>query len=108
MTHSEGGENRFSHRLPTRLEFGNLTLKRGMLFNSEVIEWVANTLDNYLIEPTDVSVILMDPGSENDLAKWTFVKAYPIKWDIGSFNSTDNSIVVETLELTYQYFRKDF
>lgn len=105
-THSEGGENRFSHRLPTRLEFGNLTMKRGMFMNTSVIDWIQKTLDNYEIKPLDVRVILLDPAGIIQAA-WIFIKAYPIKWDVSSFNATDNSVVVETLEFTYQYFLKE-
>lgn len=104
-SYAEGGENRFSHKLPTRAEFGNLTLKRGMLLDSAVIDWVRDGIENYVIRPIDLSVVLLNPKSEI-VARWEFVKAWPLKWDVSGFNSTDNNVVTETLELAYQYFRR--
>ena len=36
-TLEEGGENRFSHRLPTTPKYPNLVLKRGMLIGSGLL-----------------------------------------------------------------------
>ena len=35
----EGGENRFTHKLPVRTKYADLVLKRGMLTDSDVIKW---------------------------------------------------------------------
>ena len=43
----EGGENRFSHRLPTRAKYSNLTLKRGLLTESGLIDWCRNAIENF-------------------------------------------------------------
>ncbi|MCG8699913.1 MAG: phage tail protein, partial [Bacteroidales bacterium] len=35
----EGGENRFKHQLPQRPEYSGLTLKRGVLLKSKLVDW---------------------------------------------------------------------
>ena len=35
----EGGENRFTHKLPVRTKYADLVLKRGMLTDSSVTDW---------------------------------------------------------------------
>ncbi|CAL2062760.1 phage tail protein [Tenacibaculum sp. 190524A05c] len=100
---AEGGENRFKHKIPVRSKFPNLVLKRGMLMDSEVIKWCKKALENFEIEPVDINVMLLDENHEA-LQTWNIVKAYPIKWSVGDFNAEENKLVIETIELTYQYF----
>lgn len=100
----EGGENRFIHQLPTRVDFQSLTLKRGMITDSIVIEWVRNTLENFEFVPIDVMVSLL--GSDHQpIRSWQIKNAWPKKWTISDFNAQENNIVIETLELEYNNFR---
>jgi len=101
----EGGENRFSHKLPSRAKYNNLVLKRGMLTNSQLIDWIKDAVENFNFLPVEVIVKLLNENHE-PLVSWSFTKVWPVKWSISDFKSTDNSIVVETLELAYNYFRK--
>jgi phage tail-like protein len=101
----EGGENRFSHRLPTRAKYSNLVLKRGMLTDSGLIEWFVDAIENFEFTPATVVVKLLDHDHE-PLVTWNFIKAWPVKWVVSDFKATENSIVVETIELAYQYFRR--
>jgi phage tail-like protein len=101
----EGGENRFEHRLPARGKFGNLVLKRGLLTESGVIEWIKNAIENFEFKPADVLVSLLDEEHQ-PLASWTFIAAWPVKWSLGAFDAKKNEVVVETLELAYRYFTK--
>jgi hypothetical protein len=45
----------------------------------------------------------------NDLhlpvATWHVFNAYPIKVNISEFNAEQNTLVIETLELAYQYYK---
>ncbi|HEY4591968.1 MAG TPA: phage tail protein [Thermoanaerobaculia bacterium] len=35
------------------------------------------------------------------------VNAYPTKWAVADLNATGNTVVIETLQLFYQYFTLD-
>ncbi|HEX7904851.1 MAG TPA: phage tail protein [Chitinophagaceae bacterium] len=100
-----GGENRFSYRLPTRARFSNLVLKRGMLKDSELISWFSKAIQDFEFKPVDVSVYLLNEEHEIS-ASWIFTRAYPVKWVISDLKAQENSIVVETIELCYQFFRR--
>ncbi len=100
-----GGENRFSYRLPTRARFSNLVLKRGMLKDSELISWFSKAIHDFEFKPVDVSVFLLNEEHEIS-ASWIFTRAYPVKWVISDLKAQENSIVVETIELCYQFFRR--
>lgn len=99
----EGGENRFTHKLPVRTKFADLVLKRGMLTDSEVTKWCLAAFRDRDFRPTDISVILMNEKGE-PLRTWNVVHAIPKKWLVTDLNANDNAIVVETLELMYRYF----
>jgi len=99
----EGGENRFEHKLPVRTRYSDLILKRGLLTDSEVIRWFLKAFNDREFKPSDVSVILLNEKGE-PLKTWNVVHAIPRKWMISDLSSTENAIVVETLELTYRYF----
>jgi phage tail-like protein len=101
--YKEGGENRFTHKLPVRTKYSDLVLKRGMLAGSETVGWFLDAFRERIFTPKAVTVILMNEQGE-PLRTWNVVHAVPKKWTVSDFNANENSIVVETLELTYQYF----
>ena len=102
---TEGGENRFVHRLPTRAKYSNLVLKRGMLNDSKLIQWFRDAVESFTFEPVDVLVTLLNEKNE-PLAGWSFVNTWPVKWTISDFKAQEGAIVVETIELAYKYFTR--
>lgn len=101
--YKEGGENRFTHKLPVRTKYADLVLKRGMLTGSATVQWFLDAFRERIFQPKTVTVTLMNEMSE-PLRTWSVAHAVPKKWTVSDFNAGENSIVVETLELTYQYF----
>jgi len=99
----EGGENRFEHKLPTRTKFSDLSLKRGMLTDSEVIKWVKKALFDREFKPAQIIITLLNPEHQ-PLKVWKVNNAWPRKWSVSDLNANENSIVVETLELCYSFF----
>jgi phage tail-like protein len=104
-TYQEGGENRFTHRLPQRASYENLVLKRGMLIGSELIAWFKAALEDFKFSPKNVSVTLMN-SDHKPLEQWLFYRAWPTKWNVDGFDAEKGAIVIETVELSYQYFER--
>lgn len=100
---AEGGENRFKHKIPVRTKYPNLVLKRGLLVNSEIISWCRSAMEDFDFLPVDIVVKLLNEKHE-PLLSWNVVHAYPVKWSISDFNAEENKLVIETLELNYNYF----
>jgi phage tail-like protein len=101
----EGGLNEYVHRLPTGAKYGNLVLKRGFLTTSEVTAWCRRAIEEFVFEPRDVLVTLLDERHE-PLAGWTFLRAYPVKWSVSDLKAQDNAIAVESMELSYRMMRR--
>jgi phage tail-like protein len=103
----EGGENRFAYRLPRYVNYSNLVLKRGLVPNgSALTRWAAEALGGGLalpIETKDLKISLLnDKGTP--MASWTFQRTYPLRWELAAFNSKGSEVLIETLELAYNYF----
>ena len=105
FTFNEGGENRFVHRLPDRVTYEKLVLKRGMLVGSKMISWFKDAVESFIFDPKDITVTLLNSEHE-PLESWSFVKAYPVKWSISNFNAQQNEVVIETIDLSFQYFTR--
>lgn len=103
---AEGGENRFVQKFPTRAKYPELVLKRGLLKNSEVLKWVRGCIEDFDIQPKNLDINLLNEEHE-PLMTWHVINAYPIKWTVSDLNATSNAVVIETLQLFYQYFNLD-
>jgi phage tail-like protein len=103
----EGGENRFKHRLPTGAKYTNLVLKRGLVVESSpFFQWCSTTIQGNLVKaivPSGILVALLDENGA-PLRTWSVVNAWPVKWSVSDFNAMDGQVVIETLEIAYQYF----
>jgi phage tail-like protein len=102
-THKEGGENTYTHRFPGRISYGNLTLKRGMLIGSDLIQWFKIATELFVFAPRDITVSLLDETGK-PLDQWVFRNAWPKGWDIESFNAESSQVAVEKIMFSYQYF----
>lgn len=102
----EGGENRFIQKYPTQTRYTELILKRGLLTNSSITDWIRRSLEEMDIQPKNVDIKLLNNAHE-PLITWHLVNAYPTKWSVSDFNATNNAIVVESLQFYYQYFTID-
>jgi phage tail-like protein len=100
---AEGGENRFKHKLPLKTKFPNLVLKRGLMAGSALIKWCREAIEDFNIVPTDLTISLLNEKHE-PLMTWNVVHAYPIKWAITDFSAEESKLVIETIELAYNYF----
>lgn len=103
----EGGENRYVHRLPRHAKYSNLVLKRGVVPKlSFLSEWFGLTIGASLslpIVPLNVIVMLLNEDGWPIVA-WFFAGAYPIRWEMAPMDSLENRILIERLELSYNYF----
>jgi phage tail-like protein len=103
---AEGGENRFVQKYPTRAKYPELVLKRGLLVSSKVVDWIRTSIEDYDIQPKNVDIKLLNEEHQ-PLMTWHVVGAFPTKWAVSDLNATNNAVVVESLQLYYQYFRLD-
>lgn len=106
----EGGENRYVYRLPKAVKHPMLILKRAIAdTGSPLVQWCRAVLEGDLsnpIQPRLLHVYLLNPEGE-PLRSWSIVNAYPVHWEIDGFNSTKNTVAIETIKLSYLYSQRD-
>lgn len=100
----EGGENRFTHQLPKGLKFSDLVLKRGKFLGSGVLHWARAAVERFEFKPTNVMISLLNADTV-PLYNWYVVNAVPKQLQISGIDAMNNQIVVESLTLSYQYFK---
>jgi phage tail-like protein len=98
---NEGGQNLYSHQLPTRVQYENLVLERGMAVGSLLVAEFNATMSLFKFNPSNVLVTLLDE-SGLPISGWLFMTAYPVTWTISDFAADQNEVVIETMELSYQ------
>ena len=99
----EGGQNRFTHQLPIRNRYTDITLKRGLFIGSGITLWCKNAIENFVFVPTNVLISLLT-SEHLPLQSWYVINAIPKKIQVSNFNAQENSVVVESLVLSYNYF----
>lgn len=106
----EGGENSFVHKLPGRMTWPNLVLKRGITQNDALIKWANKSSGeqfaangNKLTRST-AAITLIGPSGQR-LRAWNFDGAFPVKWTGPSFAVESNDMAVEQLEIAHHGFR---
>jgi len=99
----EGGQNRFTWQLPKKTRYSDITLKRGLFTGSKVLRWCKDAIENFIFLPGNITISLLNEKHE-PVQSWFVASAIPKKWSISGFNAQENSIVVESITLSYRYF----
>ncbi len=104
-TVKEGGENRFEHVIPVRRKYGPLILKRGILAfaESDITKWLKDAFDNENVEPIATVHIMLLNEAHEPLLHWTINNVWPRSWKVGELNAERGEVLIETLELNYNY-----
>lgn len=95
----EGGQNTYVHLLPGPRKSGRVTLKRGFTVEKELMKWYTDVLQGKVKDATrSISIVLFD-SKGNQLGRWDFTKAYPVKWTGPTLKSDAGAVAIEQLDL---------
>jgi len=102
----EGGNNEFIHKLPGRMKFTNITLKRGVTDNKQFSSWRPKVEGGKItVERKNISIILFSHSGET-VKTWEVTDAYPVKWTGPDMRASSMDVAIETLELAHQGWRE--
>ncbi|HEX8852105.1 MAG TPA: phage tail protein, partial [Pyrinomonadaceae bacterium] len=104
VDYREGTDPNHKRKLTGLNTFSNVTLKWGITDSDELWKWRQTVVDGRA-ERKNGSIVLLDEAG-NEKVRWNFLNAWPTKWTGPSFNATDNSVAVETLELALEELKK--
>jgi len=103
--YQEGGLNEYSHKLPGRTKYSNITLKRGFALSNELHKWYQEMEECLLtgkkIDRKQVTITLYSSTSQDKAMTWTLNDAFPVKWSGPAFKTGEAAISIETLEFAH-------
>jgi phage tail-like protein len=97
----EGGNNGRQIRLTGPLNYGQLTLKRGMTAAFDLWNWFSQILTNPALR-ADAEVVLLAADGTTERARFVLTRCLPIKLKAPTLNAKDGTIAIEELQLAYE------
>ncbi|MEE9591593.1 MAG: phage tail protein [Thermodesulfobacteriota bacterium] len=98
--YKEGGVNDRVHKFPTRAEFSNITLKKGMRLTDELWKWHYEFVQG-IGKRKDGKITLKSENGE-PVKVWYFKRGLPLKWTGPDLNATQNALALEALEISHE------
>ncbi len=90
-------------KVPGRLKWGDITLKRGLTSNLELWKWRKMVEDGDVKGSRKNGSIIMFDQSLKPVAQWDFKNAWPSKISGPSPKSDSNELVVEEMTIVHEY-----
>jgi len=112
MTYAEGGAL-VPQKEPGLGSFDNITLARGMSYDTDLYDWLLDVLDIMAKVPTGVGKI--SPADRRNLTinqrerddtpavAFRVYNAFPASLDMGDWNNEESGVKIETLELAIHF-----
>lgn len=93
-------------KLPGRLKWENITLKRGVTSNMDIWDWRKQVEDGDVESARrDGSIVMYDQNLE-EVARWNFERAWPVKVTGPQPKADSNEISLEELTLAHEYIER--
>jgi len=103
--YKEGGNNKTTLKFPEHASYGNVTLKRGVTFSTELIDWQLEISQGEFskrpVEGSNFAIILMDEVGV-DVQRWNLIRAFPVKWTGPDLKANASEIAIESLEIAHE------
>ena len=97
----EGGNNGKQLRLTGPVNFGMLTLKRGMTASFDLWHWFDKMLTNPALR-ADAEVVLFAGDGAAERARFVLSRCVPVKLKAPALSAKDGMVAIEELQLAYE------
>ncbi len=102
---TEGGNNESTIKMPGRLTWPNLVLKRGITDDDELLSWIttcASAIGGEVSKST--GSVTLYTGTHTEFRRWEFRDAMPVRWTGPQFAASGNALASEELEVCHGGF----
>ncbi len=93
-------------KIPGRLKWGDITLKRGITSTMDIWDWRKQVEDGDIEGARHNGSIFMFDRSYATVAQWDFERGWPVKVSGPSLKSDSNEFGIEELTLTHEGLRR--
>lgn len=106
--YKEGGVNGHVHQLPGRMTWPNITLKRGITVDDNLLAWFHRATGEGFaakgkVERSTAAITLVSRTGKR-LRAWNLIDAVPVKWSGPTLAASSNDAPVEELEVAHHGF----
>ena len=105
IEYRNGSEDITVRKLPGLKKFSNITLKRGVIGDTTLWNWLNSVLTGHVIR-ADGTITLLDE-SRQPVMRWKFRRGWPCKWEGPRFLAESNDVALESLEICHEGLELD-
>lgn len=99
---SSDSDKNFFRKIPGRMKWNDITLKRGMTDSLDMWEWRKMVEDGKVEDARRDGSIVMYDGQGSEIGRWNFLRAWPTKISGPSTNAGGNEPAIEELAITHE------
>jgi phage tail-like protein len=97
-----GGRTQIIKKIPGRLKWGDIILKRGMTADLDFFDWRKLVEDGQMdLARKNGSVVALD-ASGHEVARWNFVNGWPSKYHVGTLDTRPGEGTWEVVTLAVE------
>lgn len=93
-----------TRKRPGRINFGDITLKRGLSADNALVEWY-QTVVNGAVERKSGSIVIYDQVS-SEIGRWNFENAWISKWSASDLDAGSDDIMIEEITIAHEYMER--
>ena len=93
-------------KIPGRLKWENIVLKRGITSNMDIWDWRKMVEDGDVAGARQNGSVVMYDQTLAEVARWNFENAWPVKVTGPSVKSDGNEIGVEELTIAHEFIER--
>ena len=100
------GKQEIVIKLPGRLKWENITLKRGITSSMDIWDWRKQVEDGDVEGARHSGSVTMYNHKADAVARWEFEKAWPVKVTGPQPKADSNEIGIEELTIAHEYIKR--
>ena len=89
-----------TNKVPGLTTYANITLRTGMTDDSELYEWMKQSVDGKT-KRKHGSIILLDEAGEEKI-RWDFERAFVVDWSGPNFNAGASEVAIESITIAHE------
>ena len=99
IDYREGSDPPHQRKLSGLVKYGNITLKRGVTYTTELFKWHKQIADGQIASNRKKVTIVVQDEAGVDKARLVVAEAWPMKYDPSDLSGKGNEVFIELLEL---------
>jgi len=101
-----GGTLSIDRKIPGRLSWGDITLRRGVTTNLDFWEWRKQVRDGGVAAARQDGSIIMYDQEGTEIARWNFERAWPVSITGPDVTSDGDEIAMEEVVIAHEYIER--